>query len=462
LVEKTHKTSFMRSKLYVYDELITLLQSLHLTQPQQGYDRKALEIFERKQGRVFLEEMGKSGAWRFAGVQEKISRKDRELEQQIATTRQKRTEALEQGKDAEQHSKRLTKLIADQQAFEKMLATDYPKYYQLKYPKPASLVTLQQKVLQIGEMMLVYNVMKESTALWVIGKQQFQMFTLPVGGKTLSESVYGEEGLRKLIKERLLEFTEVSHVLYQTLLPKAVRQLIAKADTLYIVPTSILYGLPFEALVTAIADDDIPHYLIQDYAIVYLSSASLLKTLRDERRKKAPQPLLAFANPDYPPCSDGKSKEKRTGKIVANRIVELCPKERNVQKTRNECLLPPLVETEDEVCQIATLFNIPKQAFEKVLYLRKAATRQNLLKLNENGELDNYRYLMFSVHGFLPNEIEFIPQPALAFSMSDVADETGYLTMADAFTLELNADFVNLSACNTGRGTHIQGEGFMS
>jgi hypothetical protein len=45
----------MRDKLQIYDKLIKLLQSQHLNHPHKHYDRKALEIFERKQGRVFLE-----------------------------------------------------------------------------------------------------------------------------------------------------------------------------------------------------------------------------------------------------------------------------------------------------------------------------------------------------------------------------------------------------------------------
>ncbi len=55
ITEKEHKLSFMRDKLFVYDALIVLLQSLHPNHPKKGYDRKAIEIFERKQGRVFLE-----------------------------------------------------------------------------------------------------------------------------------------------------------------------------------------------------------------------------------------------------------------------------------------------------------------------------------------------------------------------------------------------------------------------
>jgi CHAT domain-containing protein len=54
----------------------------------------------------------------------------------------------------------------------------------------------------------------------------------------------------------------------------------------------------------------------------------------------------------------------------------------------------------------------------------------------------------------LPGELDYVTQPALV-----LADD--FLTMADVFALELNADLVALSACNTGRGTQVRGEGVM-
>jgi hypothetical protein len=56
----------------------------------------------------------------------------------------------------------------------------------------------------------------------------------------------------------------------------------------------------------------------------------------------------------------------------------------------------------------------------------------------------------------LPYEITRIKQSAIVLSNPDTE---GYLTMADAFALEMNADLVMLSACNTGRGEKIRGEG---
>jgi tetratricopeptide (TPR) repeat protein len=240
LLTKEHKTSFMQDKLYVYDELIDFLQSLHPNQPKKGYDRKAFETFERKQGRLFLEEMGQSGARRFAGLDNEILEAEQaltlKLQQAQSLSPQKRT-ALEQAEiQLKAHIK-----------------AEYPKYYALKYPQPVDLATLQNQVLQAGEMILVYGVLdsrvEKKTILWVIGKQDFQMFTLPIDEDTLKQQV---AKLRGYLSDSSFhqEFPQASLDLYQTLLPKAARQLLTDVDILYIVPTEPLYGLPFGSLVT--------------------------------------------------------------------------------------------------------------------------------------------------------------------------------------------------------------------
>jgi hypothetical protein len=97
------------------------------------------------------------------------------------------------------------------------------------------------------------------------------------------------------------ELRERGHELYGLLVPQAAAEMIAKAAMVYIVPTGPLYLLPFEALtVTKETNGKGPHFLVEEHPIAYLTSASLLKILREaETRKKAKakNPLLAFANP---------------------------------------------------------------------------------------------------------------------------------------------------------------------
>jgi tetratricopeptide (TPR) repeat protein len=171
LTEKAQKLSFMQNKLYVYDELITLLHDLHQQHPNNGYDRKALDIFERKQGRVFLEEMGQSGARNFAGLPEPITQRERDLETQLEQTRTQLAD--ERAKLITEQQKALIQTLearentlhAEQAALQEQIKTDYPDYYALKYPTPVALEDLQHTVLQPGELLLVYSVMKEKTCL---------------------------------------------------------------------------------------------------------------------------------------------------------------------------------------------------------------------------------------------------------------------------------------------------------
>jgi tetratricopeptide (TPR) repeat protein len=502
LTKKAYKLSFMQDKLDVYDELITLSQILHERHPDtDDYARQALETFERKQGRLFLEEMGQSGARRFAGLPASVIKEEQLLRQQ--QTKVQANLVQERNKPVKQQNlsvietliQRLDMINTSRQALHQQIQVQYPNYYALKYPQPVTVETLQNQVLQSKERMLIYSVMENRTVLWVIGPRQFSLFNLPV-----EEDTFGEEVayLRMLILNQLPQFTEKSFELYQKLFPTAIHQLLAGADTLYIIPTGPLYGLPFETLVTEITtntlkseegmqkfmteispnpslpkrgmprSDDTPHYLIQDYAIAYLSSASLLKILRDTatRRKEQPsQSLIAFANPNYPPCQSKDDNENPF--LVTTRQRHSLDEEldgistelnqlrtRAYLRTIGKTCFVPLPETAEEAKAIATLFGPSNHA----LYLGQQASRQTLLALNKQGRLDDYRYILFAAHGILPTEVKEIEQPALV--LSNPLTE-GYLTMADAFTLQLNADFINLSACNTGVGDRVKGEGIM-
>jgi len=474
LKDKEQKLSFMRNKIGVYNEFIALLQFLDKTQPKKGYDRKAIEIFERKQGRIFLEEMGQSGARLFAGFPQEILQGESNLENQLAKIRKNLVDERSKPgaglkgevvqnrqliKNLEQHEQRLQ---TELEKLQQTIKTKYPDYYALKYPKPVKLDTLQKKVLQSDELMLVYGVMENSTTLWVIGKNTFEMFNLPLSESKLKEKISqlrdwmgtGDKtrGLKvtdRKYGEIKVKLNQASNELYVQLIPEKVRSFLTKERTVYVIPTGPLYALPFETLVTKTSKDfKEAHYLIEDVPIAYLSSASLLKILRDAQKRRqntAKYPLLAFANPIY----EGTPTSSSTQRGIIDKL-------RNETYRNFKNGFAPLPETENEAKEIAKILNAPTDS--NPLQLGEAASVPTVNKFNEQTRLDDYQYVLFSTHGILPGEIDRINQPALVLSYPD---KWGYLKMADVFGLKLNAKLVALSACNTGNGKNEKGEGVM-
>jgi len=456
--------NFNEGKRYVYEDFIYFLLNLH--QKNNNFDidyaKKSLNIFELKQGRVFSEQLGKSGARYFANIPEILRNKELLNENQLSELQYELMKELSKNKtnrnfkQIQQLEKQIERTKKTQLNVQDVIMKKYPDYYALKYPEPANLLDIQEKILKAGEIMLVYNVMRHTTCLWVISQDNFDFISIAVNESNLNEKVDRFRSqlntILKLIKSKVpsikakkitfkskKKIDKVSYELYNLLVPNKIRPIISKATVLYIIPTYFLYGLPFEALVTRIDDQNV-RYFVQEQRISYLSSVSLLKIIREtqERKSNSNKPshkLLAFANPVY---SD-RSENDLQFNLIGEKLSEL-------------------PETETEVKEINKIFGDSQNS----LQLRDKASISNIYNLNKNNKLEEYRYIIFSCHGFLPNDANRILQPTLLLTHPDpITQKDGFLTMADVFELKFNANLVYLSTCNSGRGKLIRGEGVM-
>ena len=457
LAEKELKTAFMQDKYHVYDELTVLLSELHAQDPSKGYDWNAFEVFERKQGRVFLEEMGKSGARNFSGIPVEVVAEETRLEMELLKIRaaMETQEAGVADKEREQLLREKAEGLENRLlAVRETIRNQYPDYDALKYPEPVDLDHLRKSVLGRGELLLVYDVMENATCLWAIGKDHFSLQRIDLGNAPLTAMVhaYRDNSINFFRGEKLRgapaapvaksSATEKKRSLHDLLFPGTVPEIMNGYSTVYIVPTGPLYLLPFEAL-----KDGSGRYLVEHHAFAYLSSGSLLNVLRtaQARRETAPRyPFLAFANPVYD-----------MPKQIDDTVEEL--QVRSFYSLMRGAI-EPLPETEDEVTQIRNILMAPEAS--NPLRIQRNASRSVVFDLNAKGNLDDYQYISFACHGIIPDEVNGISQPSLLLSTPDPAtNDVGLLTMADVFGLKLNADLVALSACNTARGDMITGEG---
>jgi CHAT domain-containing protein len=108
-------------------------------------------------------------------------------------------------------------------------------------------------------------------------------------------------------------------------------------------------------------------------------------------------------------------------------------------------LLPRLPDTRMELIAMARALEVDPSKF---LYLGKEANEQNV----ETMDLARFRIVAFATHGLVPGDLNGLTQPALALTAPDIAKVRGdgLLTMEKILALKLDADWVVLSACNTG------------
>jgi CHAT domain-containing protein len=452
---QTERTSFFSNKLFVYDEYIAYLRDLNARYPGQGYDRKALEIFERKAGRAALEQIGASAAQHFAGVPVGVIAQETAVEaaSSAAQTNDTKLLALANPNQTALASAKatLSSAQAAQTAYEAQIKANYPQYYALRHPQPIDATTLQQ-ALEPGQVIVIYDLLKQNSVAWVVTRDRFQFVTLPssqeidvaVAAARAHIGTIEASGTRPHTPEEIAAFDRDSYKLYQTLLPDSVAQVLAGAKSLIVVPSGSLYQMPFAALVARdpAVDPAHPHYLIEDLPISYVSSASLFAAVAHSYADHhvAPHKLLAFANPTFPQAATTPQPQVQT-------ILALAP--RGVAAGTFK-LLP---NTQIEAEQVATALGEPPD----IVISHDDATRQRVLDMNANKSLATYRYVLFATHAVLPDQIKGESQPSIVLAHPELGN--GFLTMADVFGLSLDADFVMLSACETGVVTDPSGDG---
>jgi CHAT domain-containing protein len=205
-----------------------------------------------------------------------------------------------------------------------------------------------------------------------------------------------------------------------------------------------------------------PQPLFVEHEIVSLPSASTLATLRRETagRKPAEKSLAILADPVF---TDDDTRVRRiVSKAVARRAdsdEKDVASRQMLRSGRETGVMGPdvgfgrLLSTRREAAAISAL--VPER--ERMQALDFEASRTTALR----PELGEYRIVHFATHGMLNNI-----HPELSGIVLSLVDEAGqqqdgFLRLQDIYNLKLSAELVTLSACQTGLGKEIKGEGLI-
>ncbi len=230
-------------------------------------------------------------------------------------------------------------------------------------------------------------------------------------------------GLREAIQTSspLDSIKKYSDPLYNLLI-EPIKANYPEIENLVLIPDVSLNYLPFEALTSPSGK-----FAIEEYKIKYLPSVSLFKYIPEPHREND-QELLAVAGSGF---QEGNSADE----------------------LRSQQSFASLPSTLMEVDSIAT-------KFERVTLLKNDDVSEAGIK---QLDLENYKYLHFATHGTV-NEDDPSQSGLILSKRNDLEGlfgEDGLLNSAEISLLNINANLVVLSACNTGYGRNVVGEGLL-
>ncbi|HEV7858147.1 MAG TPA: CHAT domain-containing protein [Pyrinomonadaceae bacterium] len=426
--DERQQQGFFEDKVAPYLAIMELL----LDQKEPG---KALAYAERAKARVLLDvlQTGRINIARALTPEEQAQ--ERALNHQlVALNKEVYQENQRQSADTlalGQLNARLEKVRLDYEALQTRLYTNHPELVtQRGEAQPLRLEEAGGLINDTKTALLEFVSTDQRTYLFVLdrketgGSPHLKTYRLDIKGAELQDQV---ERYRQQLANRDLSFRETARRLYELLLKPAREQLQGKSE-LVIVPDAALWDLPFQALQPS---DN--HYLLEDYAISYAPSLTVLREmvrLRQKRSNNAPvkTTLLAFGNPatGKEPVAHDKSSQ-RGGQLV------------------------PLPDAEKEVNALRQLYGA-----ERSTVYTGADAREERFK-RESG---NYRILHLATHSVL-NDTTPLYSYILLSQDAKGESEDGLLEAREIMNLDLKADLVVLSACETARGRVGAGEGMI-
>lgn len=418
---------FFEDKVGPYHEIVDLL--LNLDKSDHKYE--ALVTAERAKARVLLDVMGSGRIDLAKAMSQGEKEEERRLNNAIVALNV-RIMAENNKRDSddavlESLNEELRSARVKHGAFQDSLYASHSELRGRLGQSPA--LTLNDLSTLVGSQkaaFLEYMVTKSKTYLFVLTRAQGNALDLRVHSINISDKNLASRAreFREMLAGQSPTFADTARQLYDLLVKPAEDQLKDKS-TVCILPDGILWDLPFQALQPK---DD--RYLLEDFALFYAPSLGILKEMSQRRiRSERPPPsLLAFGNP-------------RLGNEVAT----------NLKAVYRGEILAPLPEAEVEV---KALKEIWKPAPSKIFVGPEAG--KNIFKT----EAEKYAVIHLATHGILDDSNPMYSRLVMARAENDPNDD-GLLEAREIMQLNLHADLVVLSACQTARGRFGAGEGMV-
>jgi CHAT domain-containing protein/tetratricopeptide (TPR) repeat protein len=446
------RASFTAATRDRYDLLIDILMDLHARRPGAGWDAEALHVSERARARSLIELLAEAHIDLHEGVDEAMLAKEHSLEAQLETRRreeQRRLAAASSPEPSDSSRRALDALLAEYEDLQGRLRAASPRYAALAHPRSLSLKEIREQVLDRDTLLLEFELGEERSFVWAATSDTLTSHELPRRAviEAAARRLYQAWSVGSGTDEA--EAARRARALSRMLLGSVADQLGDRR--LAIVAEGALQYVPFAALPSPRGGStQVP--LIATHEVVSLPSAATLAVLRREAsgRSEPGWRVAVLADPVFDrrdPRVLGGSASRRSAPNVADDALTRSMQETGLQR------LERLSASRREAQAIAALAG-PGESFVAVDFQASRAVAMG-------AEVSSARVVHFASHGLLNGR-----HPELSGVVLSLVDERGqpmdgFLQARDIYKLELSADLVVLSACQTALGKDVRGEGLL-
>jgi CHAT domain-containing protein len=453
LLGKKVRSSYLSILKKYYELEIDLLVRLYEKTRKNEFLEAAWQRHEKIRARSLLENFIESGLNVAEVVPEDFFAREQTLLEAIAAAEMQRAEAvkLKDGARQREAEARLQRNLDRYQVLQEEGRRKNPQFSAINQPRSFGFADAQQ-LLDEETAIVEFALGEKQSYVWVICKNSVKFAVLPARGQINRTAREFYAALADREAPDAKTSLEKSRGLSRLILAPVAAEL-KNLKRLVVIDDGALQLIPFSAL--TLAPDAESQPLAADFEVVKTPSFSSLFFLHENktsRPKSEDVRLAVFADPIFQEDDERFSVDKivkpKTGPKISTEMASLEKVLRDFGIDRLSRLPFSGIEARE----------IEKLAPDRtVLALGADASRQKFLR----GDFNSYRVLHFATHGFLNQN-----NPELSGLVLSLYDEkrnaqNGFLRVIDLYSLRLGADLVVLSACQTGLGKEVDGEGIV-